>query len=64
MRRLSEAIFDLLKSILVRPAKPKASKIHWVKAGKPIDSMTNFERREFANHLAEEMLGAIKDQGE
>ena len=59
------ALFDLGKSIIARPkaAKPQPSKtIHWTKFDKPLDQMTEVERRAAAERLADEMLGVIKDQ--
>ena len=55
---MSVAVLDLIKSILARPTKQTESNLHWVKADKPIEEMTNSERNDFANHLADEMLGS------
>lgn len=65
MKRMSIALIKLAKSFVVRPVKPSkqlSSKLHWVKFDKPIDQMTEVERRAAAERLADEMLGVIKDQ--
>ena len=56
---------DLSKSIIARPkaAKSQPSRtIHWTKFDKPLDQMTEVERRAAAERLTDEMLGVIKDQ--
>lgn len=61
MKRLSTALWNLVKAIAARPAqpnKPIPTKIHWTKAEKPIDKMTAEERKEFAQTLAKESLEA------
>jgi hypothetical protein len=65
MKRMAVAIFDLAKSIVVRPIKPlkdKPSNFHWTKFDKPVDQMTDVERTAAAERLADEMLGVIKNQ--
>lgn len=65
MKRLAIAIFDLAKSIVVRPVKPAINKpriLHWTKFNKPIDQMTDLERRAAVERLADEMLGVVRDQ--
>jgi hypothetical protein len=65
MKRLALAMLDLAKSIVARPVKPikdKPGNLHWTKFDKPIDQMTDVERRAAAERLADEMLGVIKDQ--
>ena len=65
MKRMAIALIDLGKSIIARPqaAKSQPSKtIHWTKFDKPLDQMTEVERRAAAERLADEMLGVIKDQ--
>ena len=65
MKRMAVAIFDLAKSIVARPVKPAKDgpgNLHWTKFDKPIDQMTDVERRAAAERLADEMLGVIKDQ--
>ena len=62
---MATALFDLAKSVVARPVKlPKqpSSKLHWTKFDKPLDQMTEVERRAAAERLADEMLGVIKDQ--
>ncbi len=58
-------LIELVKSFVARPVKPSkqsASKLHWTKFDKPLDQMTDLERRVAAERLADEMLGIIKDQ--
>ena len=65
MKRMAIALFELGKSIVARPVKPSKDKpgnLHWTKFDKPIDQMTDVERRAAAEHLADEMLGVVKDQ--
>ena len=65
MKRMSIALIELAKSFVVRPVKPSkqlSSKLHWVKLDKPMDQMSEAERRATAERLADEMLGVIKDQ--
>ena len=67
MKRLLVALFDLGKSIVARPIKPamdRSSNLHWTKFDKPIDQMTDLERRAAAEHLANEMLGVVKKNRE
>ncbi|CAB4668444.1 MAG: hypothetical protein F2653_01070 [Actinobacteria bacterium] len=56
MKQLNIAIFNLIKSLLARPVKPKEQSLHWVKADKPVDDMTPEERKKFAIKLAEEIF--------
>lgn len=63
MGRLSKAIFNLIKSILARPAKTNKSKLHWVKADKPLNEMTTEEREKFSNSLADSIIKQIKNEG-
>jgi hypothetical protein len=59
------ALFELAKSVAVRPAKPinkMPRNLHWTKFDKPLGQMTEVERRAAAERLADEMLGVIKDQ--
>jgi hypothetical protein len=63
MKRLAIALFDLAKSVIAKPVKPREQasvKLHWTKFDKPIDEMTHLERRAAAERLADEMLGVIK----
>ena len=63
MKRLAIALFDLAKSVVAKPLKPReqaAGKLHWTKFDKPIDEMTDLERRAAAEQLADEMFGVIK----
>jgi hypothetical protein len=65
MKRMAIALFELGKSIVARPVKPtkdKPGNLHWTKFNKPIDQMTDSERRAAAERLADEMLGIVKDQ--
>ena len=65
MKRMAIALFELAKSVVARPAKPSkqlSTTIHWTKFDKPVDQMTEVERRAAAERLADEMLGVIKDQ--
>ena len=50
---MSVAVLDLIKSILARPTKQTESNLHWVKADKPIEEMTNSERNDLATHVAD-----------
>lgn len=64
MKRMAIALFDLAKSIVAKPVKPTeqaAGNLHWTKFDKPIDQMTDLERRAAAERLADEMLGVIKE---
>jgi len=56
MKQLIIAIFNLIKSMLARPVKPKEQSLHWVKADKPVDEMTPEERKRFATKLADEIF--------
>lgn len=63
MKRLVIALFDLAKSIVAKPLKlteQTTSNLHWTKFDKPLDQMTDLERRAAAERLADEMLGVIK----
>ena len=65
MKRMAIALFELAKSVVARPVKPSnqtSSSLHWTKFDKPLDQMTEVERRAAAERLADEMLGLIKDQ--
>jgi len=65
MKRMAIALFDLAKSFVARPVKrseQKVSRLHWTKFEKPLDQMTEAERRAAAEKLANEMLKVIKDQ--
>ena len=65
MKRMAIALIELAKSVLVRPSKssnPYVSNLHWTKFEKPLDQMTEAERRAAAEKLANEMLKVIKDQ--
>jgi hypothetical protein len=65
MKRLAIAFIELVKSFVARPVKPSkqsASKLHWTKFDKPLDQMTDLERRAAAERLADEMLGVVKEQ--
>ena len=67
MKRMAIALFELGKSIVARPAKPKQAEpgsLHWTKFDKPIDQMSEAERKAASERLAEEMLGIAKDQNE
>jgi hypothetical protein len=62
---MATALLELAKSFVARPVKPskqQPNKIHWTKFNKPIDKMTEVERRAAAERLADEMLGVVKDQ--
>ena len=63
MRRLSQSIFNLIKSFFARPTKPNKSKLNWVKADKPINEMTTEERKKFSNSLADSIMKQVKDEG-
>jgi hypothetical protein len=63
MKRMAIALFELGKSIVARPVKPKQAEpgsLHWTKFDKPIDEMTDLERRAAAEQLADAMFGVIK----
>ena len=65
MKRMAVALFELAKSVVARTVKPPnqtPSSLHWTKFDKPLDQMTEVERRAAAERLADEMLGVIKDQ--
>jgi len=65
VKRMAIALIELAKSVLVRPSKlsnPYARNLHWTKFEKPLDQMTEAERRAAAEKLANEMLKVIKDQ--
>ncbi len=65
MFRLATVLLELAKSFVVRPVKPskkQPSKLHWTKFDKPIDKMTEVERRAASERLADEMLGVVADQ--
>ena len=65
MKRMATALFELAKSFVARPvklSKQSSSKLHWTKFDKPLDQMTEVERRAAAEKLANEMLNVIKDQ--
>ena len=65
MKRLAIALLELAKSVVARPVKQtiqEPSKLHWTKFDKPFDEMTELERKEAAERLANEMLDVIKDQ--
>jgi hypothetical protein len=67
MKRMAIALFDLAKSIVAKPVKPTeqaAGNLHWTKFDKPIDQMTDLERRAAAERLADEMLGVVKKNRE
>jgi hypothetical protein len=62
---MATALLELAKSFVTRPvkqSKQQPNKIHWTKFNKPIDTMTEVERRAAAERLADEMLGVIKNQ--
>ena len=63
MGKLSQSIFNLIKSFLARPAKPSKSKLHWVKADKPLNEMTTEERKKFSSSLADSIMKQIKNEG-
>ena len=65
MKRMAVALFELAKSVVVRPGKPIKQtpiNLHWTRFEKPLDQMTAMERRAAAERLADEMLGVIQDQ--
>ena len=65
MKRMAIALIELAKSVVARPVTPPnqtSSSLHWTKFDKPLDQMTEVERRAAAERLADEMLGVIKDQ--
>jgi len=65
MKRMAIALFELAKSVVARPVKPPKqapTTIHWTKFDKPIEQMTEEERRAAAERLANDMLGIVKDQ--
>lgn len=67
MKRMAIALFELAKSIVAKPVEPTehaASNLHWTKFDKPVDQMTDLERRAAAERLAYEMLGVIKKNKE
>lgn len=62
---MAVALFELAKSVVARPVKPpnqSPSNLHWTKFDKPLDQMTEMERRSAAERLADDMLGVIKRQ--
>ena len=64
MKRMAIALFELAKSIVAKPVKSAeqaAGNLHWTKFDKPVDQMTDLERRAAAERLADEMLGVIKE---
>ena len=62
MGRMTKAIYNLIKALIARPAKPQATNLHWVKANKPIGEMSPEERNNFSARLADEILKNIKDK--
>ena len=65
MKRMAIALIDLGKSIIARPKAAKSQPlrtIHWTKFDKPLDQMTEVERRAAAERLADEMLVVVKNQ--
>ena len=65
MKRMTVALFELAKSVVARPVKPPnqtSNNLHWTKFDKPLDQMTEMERRAAAARLADDMLGVIKGQ--
>jgi len=64
MGPMTKAIYNLIKSIFARPANPQTTNLHWVKADKPIGEMTDSERRQFAERLADETLSMSKTKQE
>ena len=44
------------------PPNQTSSSLHWTKFDKPLEQMTEVERRAAAERLADEVLGVIKDQ--
>ena len=65
MKRMVVALVELAKSVVARPVKPPnqtPTSLHWTKFDKPLDQMSEVERRAAAERLADEMLGVIKDQ--
>jgi hypothetical protein len=67
MKRMAIALFELAKSIVAKPVKPTehaASNLHWTKFDKPVDQMTELERKAAAERLADEMLGVVKKNRE
>jgi len=63
MGKLIQSIFNLIRSFLARPAKPNKTKLHWVKADKPLNEMTTEERKMFSDSLANSMMKQIKKAG-
>jgi hypothetical protein len=64
MKRMAIALFELGKSVVAKPVKPtkdETGNLHWTKFDKPVDQMTDTERRAAAERLADEMLGIVKD---
>ena len=67
MKRMAIALFELAKSIVAKPVKPAeqaASNLHWTKFDKPVDQMTELERKAAAERLTDEMLGVVKKNRE
>ena len=65
MKSMAVALFELAKSVVARPVKlsnQTSSSLHWTKFDKPLDQMTEVERKAAAERLADEILGVIKDQ--
>ena len=65
MKRMAIALFELAKSVVAKPrssTEQATTNLHWTKFDKPLDQMTEVERRAAAERLANEMLGVVKDQ--
>lgn len=65
MKRMAIALFELAKSLVAKPrssSNEATANLHWTKFDKPLDQMTEVERRTAAERLANEMLRVVKDQ--
>ena len=63
MKRMAVALFELAKSVIARPVKlprENTSNLHWTKFDKPLEQMTQEERRVTAGKIADDMLNQIK----
>ena len=62
MNRLARALLELSKAVISRPKKPAqaSTKIHWIKADKPLWDMSTEERKNFAEKMSTESLKSLE----
>jgi hypothetical protein len=63
MKRMAVALFQLAKSAIARPVtlpRENANNLHWTKFDKPLEQMTQEERRAAAEKIADGMINQIK----